>query len=194
VFGGAARLVNVVIGASASGILVLAFLFLVIIRKLRYETDLAENMTWKIRFEDIKMKEQARQEEDRPQQQGMLSFKFNNLIGQNLSAGPSNALSNPVRRSADISSTTSDHEHNSEHVSTNIGEYHGQEVAISRLRKRSVQLTREVLIELKQVRDLSHENLNPFIGACIESLHILLVGLTAKREASRMCWQMTRTR
>lgn len=53
-------------------------------RKLRYETDLAENMTWKIRFEDIKMKEQGRQEEDIPQQQGLLSFKFNNLIGQNL--------------------------------------------------------------------------------------------------------------
>ena len=53
-------------------------------RKLRYETDLVENMTWKIRFEDIKMKEQGRQEEDRsPQQQGMLFFKFNNLIGQN---------------------------------------------------------------------------------------------------------------
>lgn len=53
-------------------------------RKLCYETDLAENMAWKIRFEDIKMKEQGGQEEDRPQQQGMLSFKFNNLIGQNL--------------------------------------------------------------------------------------------------------------
>jgi len=53
-------------------------------RKLRYETDLAENMTWKIRFEDIKMKERGRQEEDKPQQQGMLLLKFNKLIGQNL--------------------------------------------------------------------------------------------------------------
>ena len=66
-------------------------------RKLRYETDLAENMTWKIRFEDIQMKEQDRQEQDKPpQQQGMLSFKFNNLIANNLIANNLIA-NNPVR-------------------------------------------------------------------------------------------------
>ncbi|XP_078345063.1 atrial natriuretic peptide receptor 1-like [Oculina patagonica] len=177
----AARIVNIVIGASISGVLVLAFLFFVIIRKLRYETDLAENMTWKIRFEDVKMKEQDRQEQEKPQQQGMLFFKFNNLIANNLNAGPSNALSTDTRHSVGVSSTRSDPEHNTERVCTNIGMYHGQEVVIRRLRKRSVQLTREVLIELKQVRDLRHENLNPFIGACIESPNILLMWSYCKK-------------
>lgn len=67
--------------------LITGFSPIVYFRKLRYETDLAENMTWKIRFEDVKvraLKDQVRQEEDKPQHQGMLSFKFNNLIAHNL--------------------------------------------------------------------------------------------------------------
>lgn len=34
---------------------------------------------------------------------------------------------------------------------------------------------------LTQVRDITHENLNPFIGACIESPNILLVWSYCKK-------------
>ncbi|XP_058962519.1 atrial natriuretic peptide receptor 1-like [Pocillopora verrucosa] len=42
-------------------------------------------------------------------------------------------------------------------------------------------MTREILIQLKQVRDISHENLNPFIGACIESPNIMMVWSYCKK-------------
>ena len=38
-----------------------------------------------------------------------------------------------------------------------------------------------------KVRDLSHENLNPFIGACIESPNILLVWSYCKKGSLQVC-------
>lgn len=49
-------------------------------RKLRYETDLAENMTWKIKYEDLSIK---RQEQQEAKPVGMLAI-FNRATG----AGP----------------------------------------------------------------------------------------------------------
>ncbi|EDO43660.1 predicted protein [Nematostella vectensis] len=52
--------------------------------------------------------------------------------------------------------------------------YMDRTIVIKRLNKKNVHLSRRVLIELKQVRDISHENLNEFIGACIEPANILV--------------------
>ena len=49
-------------------------------RKLRYETDLAENMTWKIKYEDLSIKGQ---EQQGAKPVGMLAI-FNRATG----AGP----------------------------------------------------------------------------------------------------------
>ena len=46
-------------------------------RKLRYETDLAENMTWKIKYEDLSIKGQEQQE---AKPVGMLAI-FNRATG-----------------------------------------------------------------------------------------------------------------
>ena len=42
-------------------------------------------------------------------------------------------------------------------------------------------------IHFVKVRDLSHENLNPFIGACIESPNILLVWSYCKKGSLQVC-------
>ncbi|ESO97952.1 hypothetical protein LOTGIDRAFT_153062 [Lottia gigantea] len=55
--------------------------------------------------------------------------------------------------------------------SVTLGIYKGRTVAVQKVDKEKIVLTRDVLLELKQVRDLHHENLSSFIGACIEPGH-----------------------
>ncbi|XP_062707144.1 guanylate cyclase 32E isoform X3 [Aedes albopictus] len=51
---------------------------------------------------------------------------------------------------------------------TNIGLYRGNIVAINYLHKRSVDITRTIRKELKQMRELRHENLITFVGASVD--------------------------
>ena len=41
--------------------------------------------------------------------------------------------------------------------------------------RNTVELTNEVLVELKQMRDVRHNNLNQFIGACVEPCNVMIV-------------------
>ncbi|KAF7278941.1 hypothetical protein GWI33_007805 [Rhynchophorus ferrugineus] len=51
---------------------------------------------------------------------------------------------------------------------TNIGLYRGNIVAIKYIHKRTVDLTRSIRKELKQIREIRHENLIPFVGASVD--------------------------
>ncbi|CAG2115279.1 unnamed protein product [Medioppia subpectinata] len=62
-----------------------------------------------------------------------------------------------------------------------IGVYKGNVVAIKRIFKKSIDLTRNVRKELIQVREMRHENINSFIGASIESTNISLIFLYCAR-------------
>ncbi|KAL0892719.1 hypothetical protein ABMA27_014436 [Loxostege sticticalis] len=52
---------------------------------------------------------------------------------------------------------------------TTIALYRGNIVAVKRLRKKSIDVTRAIKKELKQIRELRHENLTAFVGVCVES-------------------------
>ncbi|XP_070580962.1 guanylate cyclase 32E-like [Ptychodera flava] len=60
-------------------------------------------------------------------------------------------------------------------IFTKIGTYRSTVVAIKHVNKKSVDLTRKVRKELKAVRDLRHDNINPFIGACVDHPHICII-------------------
>ncbi|CAL1527410.1 unnamed protein product, partial [Lymnaea stagnalis] len=58
---------------------------------------------------------------------------------------------------------------------THVGIYKGAIVAVRKVNKTHIELTRSVKKELKTVRELRHDNVNPFIGACVEPPHIYIV-------------------
>ncbi|XP_006822860.1 atrial natriuretic peptide receptor 1-like, partial [Saccoglossus kowalevskii] len=73
------------------------------------------------------------------------------------------------------SSFNKDNTSSTHQLFTQIGKYQGHLVAIKPVNRRSIHLTREVLMELKQVHDFSHPNINPFVGACIDYPNICVV-------------------
>ncbi|XP_044317901.1 atrial natriuretic peptide receptor 1 isoform X2 [Drosophila rhopaloa] len=53
-------------------------------------------------------------------------------------------------------------------VYTTIGQFKGERVAIKKVNVKKVDLTPQLLWEIKQARDVSHENTVRFVGACID--------------------------
>lgn len=75
-------------------------------------------------------------------------------------------------------------------VFTTIGIYKGEKVAIKKICKKKVDITSTLLWEIKQARDVSHENTVRFVGACIDLPRPTLLILTEycpKGECSRFC-------
>lgn len=58
---------------------------------------------------------------------------------------------------------------------TKVGMYKASRVAAKHLNVRNLNINRQLLIELRQVRDLTHENLIKFIGLCPEEPNIALI-------------------
>ncbi|KAJ8711871.1 hypothetical protein PYW08_008825 [Mythimna loreyi] len=60
-------------------------------------------------------------------------------------------------------------------VYTNCGFYKGCRVAIKRMDKQRIDLTRPLLLELKKMKDLEHDHLARFFGACVDPPHCCLL-------------------
>ncbi|KAH7645122.1 guanylate cyclase c-like protein 2 [Dermatophagoides farinae] len=57
----------------------------------------------------------------------------------------------------------------------NKGIYKGSKVFIKHMNIKHVSINRDILIELKQLKDLAHENLIRFVGICAEDQHISIL-------------------
>lgn len=53
-------------------------------------------------------------------------------------------------------------------IFTEVAFYRGRLVAVKRVRRHHIDINREIKKELKIMRDLQHDNINGFVGACIE--------------------------
>uniref|UniRef100_A0A5S6Q8V9 Guanylate cyclase n=1 Tax=Trichuris muris TaxID=70415 RepID=A0A5S6Q8V9_TRIMR len=60
---------------------------------------------------------------------------------------------------------------------TKVANYRGQIVAVKMLniQRSRIELSRDLLLELKKMKDLSHEHVTRFVGACIDAPHYCVV-------------------
>ncbi|XP_038050160.1 atrial natriuretic peptide receptor 1-like [Patiria miniata] len=126
-------------------------------RRVKREAELQSINLWRVNFEDVVFdtKKTLSIYSAGSQSNGRCSMGSNNR----LSGGRSTAAS-----------TQTDIQRFCEYAL-----YKGYIVAIKNVRKKSITLSREQLIEISTVRNLKHENINPFIGACIDQPNICIL-------------------
>ncbi|NXN91867.1 ANPRB protein, partial [Rhinopomastus cyanomelas] len=119
-----------------------------IFRKLMLEKELA-SMLWRIRWDEL---------------------QFGSPERYHKTAGSRLTLS--LRGSSYGSLMTT---HGKYQVFANTGHFKGNVVAIKHINKKRIELTRQVLFELKHMRDIQFNHLTRFIGACIDPPNICIV-------------------
>lgn len=66
-------------------------------------------------------------------------------------------------------------------VRTFFAKFQGDGVFVKQIPKSQVLVTREILVELKDIRDLRHPNLNPYEGVCVGPPYVLLLSPICKK-------------
>ncbi|KAK3705209.1 hypothetical protein QZH41_014003, partial [Actinostola sp. cb2023] len=66
---------------------------------------------------------------------------------------------------------------NQRQLFTTVGMLMSHTVAIKKINKSGIELSREVRLELNLIRNVRHENLTPFMGACVDPPNICIIEL-----------------
>ncbi|KAM7354791.1 guanylate cyclase 32E isoform 5-T7 [Cochliomyia hominivorax] len=140
-------------GIAGGALLLIGIVSLVLYRNWRYEQEL-DSLLWKIDFREVKMHENEK--DSNAQKQTRSTHPLIRTSQVSLSSNPD----------ADFRYTT---------IFTPIGLYKGQLYAIKKVRKKCVDITREMKKELKLLRDARHDNICAFIGACTDPPNICII-------------------
>ncbi|KXJ15243.1 Atrial natriuretic peptide receptor 1 [Exaiptasia diaphana] len=166
-----------------SGVLFVTMVFVFVYRKLTFELDLAQNQSWKVKEDEIIFRENPYGPSLRSvrssQNKSVRSFK-------SIQSGKDESVSHISIKSAKSTDTKSSarwslHEPVFSSAFTSIAMYKAEMVAVKRMKKKEISISRKILIEVKQARELRHEYINPFIGICMESRQILILSKYLKR-------------
>uniref|UniRef100_A0A3Q2CF36 Guanylate cyclase n=1 Tax=Cyprinodon variegatus TaxID=28743 RepID=A0A3Q2CF36_CYPVA len=135
--------------------IVICFVFVIIVtitvficRKLKLENELVAQL-WRVSWEDIQM---SNLEKSLRRTCSRLTFS---LKGSNY--GSLMTMEGNVQ------------------IYTKTGYLKGNLAAIKYINKKRIELTREVLFELKHMRDVHNEHLTRFIGACLDPPHMCII-------------------
>ncbi|XP_059472834.1 atrial natriuretic peptide receptor 1 isoform X1 [Neocloeon triangulifer] len=122
-------------------------------RHVRAAADL-NNMSWRVRPEDIKPEPCASRQGLQWMSEGQVGL---DLVGLGVAAGARGSV-------------TSSHSLNiGQQAFTTVGIFKGTRVAVKKVARKKVDVNKKLLWEIKQVRDVTHENTVRFVGACIDA-------------------------
>ncbi|XP_014210339.1 guanylate cyclase 32E [Copidosoma floridanum] len=151
---------EIVGGVTGAILVVLLLVSAVLYRNYKYEQEL-DSLLWKVNYKDIEIKETK----DNSTAPGDQLFKNN-------SKNPGQPY---VRTSQASLNSNPDADFRYSMIYTQVGIYKGRIFAVKKVKKKSIEITREMKKQLKILKDIRHDNLNAFIGACTDPPNICIV-------------------
>ncbi|OQR67817.1 atrial natriuretic peptide receptor 1-like, partial [Tropilaelaps mercedesae] len=143
-----------------SGILVVVLTIgILIARKLKYESELADTW-WKVNYEDLIFPDK-----NTNKSRGSLPSQGETSIASRSSASQSN-----FKSTSNVSTLN-----NLNLSGISVATYKQVRVAVKPLEMKKLHINRRLLMEMKEVHDLTHDNLVRFMGICPDEPNISLV-------------------
>ncbi|KAI1295476.1 Atrial natriuretic peptide receptor 1 [Halotydeus destructor] len=148
-----------------------AILLLVVYYYKRYKfEDELDNLWWQVRWDDVCLEERL------PRSFGTLRKSDDHLPVMTIeNCGQQSSSESVIRRNSSMRRTSSRVPDLQGTIATNVGFYKGMRVAVKKLDLARVELTTSLLLEMRHLRDISHENLIRFIGLCPEDNNVAIL-------------------